>query len=99
MVQIYERCKPLHLTSPINIDHAMFIWRDKPDLSFSKKLSRNQNITYTLAFKCYCLTKFVYVYQVTPSLNGLESFFNKKECFFVKLMIIMFIGMFNIQYW
>ena len=43
MVQIWERCKPLQLISPVNTDHAMFIWKSKPDLSFSKKLSRYQN--------------------------------------------------------
>ena len=43
MVQISERCKPLQLISPMNTDHAMFIWRGKPVLSFYKKLSRYQN--------------------------------------------------------
>ena len=40
MVQIWERCKPLQLISPVNIDQAMFIWKSKPVLFFSKKLSR-----------------------------------------------------------
>ena len=43
MVQVWERYKPLQLISPINTDHAMFIWRGKPVLSFSKKFSRYQN--------------------------------------------------------
>ena len=30
MVQIWERCKPLQLISPVNTDHAIFIWRRKP---------------------------------------------------------------------
>ena len=51
-IQISERYKPLHLISLINPDHAMFIWRGKPVLSFSKK----------------CI-KFIYAYQVTPSLT------------------------------
>ena len=40
MVQIWQRCKPLQLISPVNIDQAMFIWKSKPVLFFSKKLSR-----------------------------------------------------------
>ena len=40
MVQIWQRYKPLQLISPVNIDQAMFIWKSKPVLSFSKKLSR-----------------------------------------------------------
>ena len=43
MVQIWEKCKPLQLINPVNIDHAVFIWKGKPVLSFSKKLSRYQN--------------------------------------------------------
>ena len=30
MVQISERCKLLRLISPINTDHAMFLWKGKP---------------------------------------------------------------------
>ena len=43
MVQIWERCKPLQLISPVHTDHAMFIWKNKPVLSFSRKLSRYPN--------------------------------------------------------
>ena len=39
MFQIWERYKLLQLISPINTDHAVFIWRGKPVLFFSKKLS------------------------------------------------------------
>ena len=43
MVQIWERCKPRPLISLANTDHAVFIWKSKPVISFSKKLSRYQN--------------------------------------------------------
>ena len=43
MVQIWEMCKPLQLIIPVNTDHAMFLWKSKPGLSFSEKLSRYQN--------------------------------------------------------
>ena len=43
MVQIWERCKPLQLISPVNTNHAMFIWKSKPVSAFSRKLSRYQN--------------------------------------------------------
>ena len=43
MVQIWERCKPLQLISPVNIDQAMFIWKNKPVLSFSKKLLQKRS--------------------------------------------------------
>ena len=43
MVQIWERCKPLQLIIPVNTYHAMFVWKGKPVLSFSKKLSRYHN--------------------------------------------------------
>ena len=42
MVQISERYK-LQLISLIYTDHAMFIWRGKPVLSFSKIFSRYEN--------------------------------------------------------
>ena len=43
MVQISERYKPLQLISHTYTNHAIFIWRGKPVLSFSKKLSRCRN--------------------------------------------------------
>ena len=43
MVQIWETHKLLQLISPVNTDHAMFIWRGKPVLFFSKKSSRYQH--------------------------------------------------------
>ena len=68
MGQIWESCKPLQMISPVNTDHAMFIWKIKPVSSFSRKLSRYQNSKILLSLNViYCIIKFVYVYQVTPS--------------------------------
>ena len=53
-------------------------------------------------FKCYFIIKFVYVYQVTPSLTWMNwnlFFFFSRNCFYIKLLIIMFVKMFDIQYW
>ena len=49
-------------------------------------------------FKCYCIINLVYVYQVTPSLTWIGIFFSQ-NCFYFKLLIIMFIRMFDVQYW
>ena len=98
MIQIWERCKPFQLISPVNTDHAMFIWKSKPDLSFSEKLSRYQNSEILFEFKCYCIIKFIYVYPFTPSLTWIGIFF-LQNCFCIKLLIIMFIRMCAVQYW
>ena len=66
----------------------MFIWRGKPVLKFSKYI-----IAKYLVCKCYCIIKFVYVYQVTPSFTWINFFF--QDCFCITLLIIMF----DIQYW
>ena len=108
MAQISERYEPLQLIRPINTDHAMFISRGKPVLSFSKKLSRYQNsailwclniiiINVIIINLNVCIVKFIYVYQVTPSLTWIESFIFQ-DCFYIKLLIVMFIRMFDIQY-
>ena len=49
-------------------------------------------------FKCYCIIKFLYVYQVTPSLTWIGIYFCFRDCFYITLLI-MFIRMFGIQYW
>ena len=59
MVQIWERCKPLQLLSPVNTDHAMFIWKSKPVLSFSKKLSRYQNSKILLSLNVIIASAFL----------------------------------------
>ena len=43
MVQIWESYKLVQLISPINTDHAMFIWRGKPVLFLPKMFLRYQN--------------------------------------------------------
>ena len=55
MVQIWERCKPLLLIIPVNTDHAMFVWKNKPDFSFSKTLSRYQNSKILLSVNVIAL--------------------------------------------
>ena len=82
MVQIWQKCKPLWLISPINTDHAMFIWKSKPVLSFSKKLSIYQNSKTLLSLIAIALSLYiviVYAYQVTPSLTWIGMFFCKFE--------------------
>ena len=84
MVQKWERCKLLQLISPINTDHAIFIWKSKPDSSFSRKLWRYQNREILLSLNVIALSnsymlirymyKFVYVY---PNLTWIGIFFCK----------------------
>ena len=56
MVQIWESCKRLQLICPANTDYAMFIWRAKPVLSFSKNLSRYQNREILLSLNIIALS-------------------------------------------
>ena len=77
MIQIWERCKPFQLISPVNTDHAMFIWKSKPDLSFSEKLSRYQNSEILLSLNVIALSNS-YMYIRSPQVwHGLEFFFCK----------------------
>ena len=102
MVQISERYKSLQLVNPINTDHAMFTWRGKPVLFFSKTLLRYQNSKILWCSNVIALSnsyKFIYVYQVIPSLPWIGIFVFPQDSFYVKLVIIMFIRMFEIQYW
>ena len=98
MVQIWERCKPLQLISPVNTDHAMFIWKSKPDLSFSKKLSRYQNSEILLNLNVIALSNSYMYIRSLQAWHGLESFF-LQNCFYIKLLIIVFIRMCDVQYW
>ena len=50
----------------------------------------------TLVFKCYGIIKFIYVYQVTPSLTWIGIFFFHDR-FYITLLIIIFIRIFDIQ--
>ena len=73
MVQIWERCKPLQLIIPVNTDHAMFIWKSKkPDLSFSKTLSRYQNSKILLSVNVIALQN---LYMYIMSLQVWHGFF------------------------
>ena len=74
MVQICEKHKPLQLISPVNTDHAMFIWKSKPVLSSLKYFQDTKLMKYFFEFNYYCIIKFVYVYQVTPSLTWIGIF-------------------------
>ena len=77
MIQIWERCKPFQLISPVNTDHAMFIWKSKPDLSFSEKLSRYQNSEILLSLNVIALSNS-YMYISSPQVwHGLEFFLCK----------------------
>ena len=96
LVQIWERCKPLQLISPVNTDHAMFIWKRKPDSSFSRKLSRYQNRKILLSLNVIALSKS-YVYQITLSLTWIRIFFCK-IAFTLNFLFIMFIRMFDIHW-
>ena len=88
MVQIWDRCKPLQLISPVNTDHTMFIWKSEPVSFFS-----------TSEFKCYCIIKFVYVCLSGHSKFDMDWNLFLQNCFYIKLLIIMFIRMFDVQYW
>ena len=98
MVQIWERCKPLQLISPVNTDHAMFIWKSKTDLSFSKKLSRYQNSERLLSLNVIALTNWYMYIKSLQVWHGLESFF-WKNYFYIKLLIVMCIWVCDVQYW
>ena len=77
MVQIWERWKPLQLISPVNTDHAMFIQKSKPDLSFSEKLSRYQNSKILLSLNVIALSNSYMYIRSLQVWHGLESFFCK----------------------
>ena len=48
---------------------------------------------------CQIAQRTTYVYQVTPSLTWMGIFFLFQNCFYIKLLMIIFIRMFGIQYW
>ena len=74
------------------------IWKSKPDLSFSKKLSRYQNSTILLSLNVIALSNSYMYIRSLLLWQGLESFF-LQHCFYYKLLIIMFIRMCDAQYW
>ena len=99
MVQIWERCKPLQLISPVNTDLAMFIWKSKPVFSFSKKLPRYQNSKILLSLNVIALSNLLMYIRSLQVWHGLESFLLLQNCFYIKLLIIMFKRMCDLQYW
>ena len=70
MDQIWERYKPLQLISLINTDHAMFIWRGKLVLSFSKKFIRYQNREILWCLNAIVLSNLcMYIIEKTKTKN------------------------------
>ena len=63
--------------SPVNTDHAMFIWKSKPVSSFSKKLSRYQNSEILLSLNVIALSNLYMFIRSLQVWHGLESFFDK----------------------
>ena len=72
MVQIWKRCKPLQLIRPVNTDHVMFIWKIKPVLSSSKKLSRYQNSKILLSLNAIALSNSCMFIRSLQVWHGLE---------------------------
>ena len=70
-------CKPLQFISPVNTDHAMFIWKRKPVLSFSKKLSRYKHSEIPLSLNVIALSNSYMYIRSLQVWHGLESFFCK----------------------
>ena len=58
------------------------IWKSKPDLSFSKKLSRYQNSEKLLSLNVAALSNLYIYIRSLQVCHGLESFF-----FFAKLLL------------
>ena len=98
MVQIWERCKPLQLISPVNTDHAVFIWKSKPDLSLSKKLSRYQTSEILLSLNVIALSNSNMYIRSRKVWHGLESFFCKIP-FTLNCWLLCLLGcvMYNIE--
>ena len=69
------------------------ISRGKPVLSFSKKLLRYQNSNILW---CLDVSAFSNLYMYIRSLQ--VNLFLFQDCFYIKLLIIMFFRMFDIQY-
>ena len=98
MVQIWESCKPLQLISPVNNDHAMFIWKSTPVLSFSKKWSRYQNSGIILSLNGIALSNSCMNIRSLQVWHGLEYFFCK-IAFILDCQLLCLLGcfMYNIE--
>ena len=73
------------------IMHCLF--EDVNHFYLSIKGHQDTKIAKYFGVKCYGITKYVYVYQITPCLTWIGIFL--QNCFCSKLLIIMFIRMFN----
>ena len=60
MFEMWERYKLLQLINSLNTDYAMFIWKSKRVLLFSKQLSRYQNSEILLSLKITALSNSYY---------------------------------------
>ena len=69
-------------------------------LSCNVYLKSKPDLRNTVEFKCYCIIKFVYVYVRSLQVwQGLQSlFFLLQNCFYIKLLIITFIRICDVQY-
>ena len=85
------------MINPVNTDHAMFIWKSKPDLSYSKKLSRYQNSEIILSLNVTALSNLYMYIRPLQVWYGFEYFL--QNCSYIKLLISMFIRMCDVQYW
>ena len=98
MVQIWERCKPLQLISPVNTDHPMLIWKSKLVLSSYKNLSRYQNSEILLSLNVIALSSSYMYIRSLQVWHGLESFFWKID-FILNCWLLCLLGcvMYNIE--
>ena len=97
MVQNVRMVLTSQLISPINTDLAMFIGRGTPVLSFSKNFSRYQNSEILCCLNVVALSNF-YMYTGYYKFNMDWNLFFSRSLYDI-LQIIIFIRMFDIQYW
>ena len=94
---IWKRCKHFQIISAVNADHTMFIWKSKPNLSYSKKLWRYQNSEILLSLNVIALSNLYMYIRSLQAWHGLRSF--SAKFFYIKLLIIMFMRICDVQYW
>ena len=73
------------LVSPINTDHEIFFEEVRQFyLSLKSFQTTKIGIYFGVLLKCYCIIKFVYVYQVTPNLTWIGiSFFSRSLLYYI----------------
>ena len=64
-----------------------------------KKLSRYQNSKIFLSLNFIALSNLYMYIRSLQVWHGLKSFFLLQNCFYIKLLIIMFIRICDLQYW